>query len=63
MSNIKESICIKKMPNGSLNSEDRLDLCRLLAKAGYTVAVEKRKIPGKRTTEYVVVGYIKEGER
>jgi hypothetical protein len=43
------------MESGKLNEEDRLDLCRVLAKAGYIVAIERRKY--KSQYEYVVVGY------
>ncbi len=44
-------IVIKKQKTGSLNNEDRLDLCRLLAKAGYIVGNVKLK----GTSEYVVI--------
>ena len=59
MPNITESVCIRRIESGKLNEEDRLDLCRILAKAGYIVSVERRRTD-KSTYEYVVVGYTKE---
>lgn len=35
--------------NGSLNEADRLELARLLVKAGYTVRIGKAKAPNKNT--------------
>jgi hypothetical protein len=55
---VKEETYITTQPSGSLNTEDRLALARLLTKAGYIVSLEKRKV-GTRT-EYAVVGYVKE---
>ena len=62
MPNITESVCIRRIESGKLNEEDRLDLCRILAKAGYIVAVERRRTD-KSTYEYMVVGYTKEAQR
>ena len=56
---MKEQVVIVQQKDGSLNAEDRLELSKILIKAGYTVAIEKRKV-GK-ATKYVVVGYIQEG--
>ena len=40
---------IYSLKNGSLNEADRLELSRLLIKAGYTVRIGKEKVPGKYT--------------
>jgi len=40
---------IYSLKNGSLNEADRLELARLLIKAGYTVRIGKEKAPGKTT--------------
>lgn len=54
----KEAIVIERQRNARWNDEDRLELCRLLVKAGYTVAIERRQVgTGK---EAVVVGYVQE---
>lgn len=53
---------IRNIRKGSakLNEEDRLELGRLLLKAGYTVKIDYRTVPGeegksKPKKEYVVV--------
>lgn len=38
---------IYSLKQNSLNEEDRLELARLLAKAGYTVRLGREKPPGK----------------
>jgi hypothetical protein len=38
---------ITDQKDGQLNSDDRLEIARLLIKAGYTVRIGKDKIPGK----------------
>lgn len=40
---------IYALKNGSLNEADRLELSRLLIKAGYTVRIGKEKAAGKNT--------------
>lgn len=45
---------ITDQKNGNLNEADRLELARLLIKAGYTVRVGKDKIPGKNRNYYYV---------
>jgi len=40
--------------DGKLNAEDRLEIAKLLIKAGYTVKVAKEKIPGKNKNYYFV---------
>ena len=40
---------IYSLKNGSLNESDRLELARLLIKAGYTVRIGKEKAPNKNT--------------
>jgi len=40
--------------NGRLNEDERLELARLLLKAGYTVRVGREKLPGKRSNVYFV---------
>ena len=39
--------------NGRLNEDERLELARLLLKAGYTVRVGREKLPGKRSNVYL----------
>ena len=50
---------IKNVRGGSVkwNEEDRLQLATLLVKAGYTVKIEYRPVPGdaRNRKEYVVV--------
>lgn len=45
---------IYEQKDGQLNKEDRLELAKLLVKAGYTVRVGREKPPGKRTYVYFV---------
>ena len=45
---------ITDQKNGQLNSNDRLELARLLIKAGYTVRIGKEKIPGKNRNIYFI---------
>ena len=45
---------ITDQKDGQLNSDDRLELARLLIKAGYTVRIGKEKIPGKNRNIYFV---------
>ena len=40
---------IYSLKNGSLNEADRLELSRLLIKAGYTVRIGQEKAAGKNT--------------
>lgn len=40
---------IYPLKNGSLNEADRLEIARLLIKAGYTVRIGKEKTVGKNT--------------
>ena len=40
---------IYSLKNGSLNEADRLEIARLLIKAGYTVRIGKEKAVGKNT--------------
>lgn len=50
---------IRSIRGGSakLNEEDRLEIARLLIKAGYTVKIDYRPVPSdtKNRKEYVVV--------
>lgn len=50
---MKPAIVIKRQKNGTINNEDRLDLCRLLIKFGYSASITK--VAGK--SEYVVLAY------
>ena len=45
---------IYEQKDGQLNKEDRLELAKLLVKAGYTVRVGREKPPGKRAYVYFV---------
>ena len=45
---------ISEQKNGKLNAEDRLEIAKLLIKAGYTVRVGREKPPGKRSYVYFV---------
>lgn len=45
---------ITDQKDGQLNSNDRLELARLLIKAGYTVRIGKDKIPGKNRNIHFV---------
>jgi hypothetical protein len=45
---------IFEQEDGQLNKEDRLELAKLLVKAGYTVRVGREKPPGKRSYVYFV---------
>ena len=45
---------IYEQKDGQLNKEDRLELAKLLVKAGYTVRVGREKPPGKRSYVYFV---------
>jgi hypothetical protein len=45
---------ITDQKDGQFNSDDRLELARLLIKAGYTVRIGKDKIPGKNRNIYFV---------
>ena len=44
---------IHSMKSGGLNEADRLELARLLIKAGYTVRLGKEKPEGKPKAAYV----------
>lgn len=49
---------IANKKQGGLNTEDRLELARLLIKAGYTVRIVKDKVPGtKANTSAIFVEY------
>ena len=49
---------IANKKQGGLNTEDRLELARLLIKAGYTVRIVKDKMPGAKTnTSAIFVEY------
>lgn len=52
---------IKALRNGSLGEADRLELARLLIKAGYIVRITKEIIPG-RTTKATVIEYAENKE-
>lgn len=43
-----------KIKTGSLNETERLEIARLLIKAGFTVSLGKEKTAGKRTYSYFV---------
>ncbi len=45
---------IYEQKDGQLNKEDRLELAKLLVKAGYTVRVGREKPQGKRAYVYFV---------
>ena len=45
---------ISEQKNGKLNAEDRLEIAKLLIKAGYTVRVGPEKPPSKRSYVYFV---------
>lgn len=45
---------ISEQNHGRLNEDDRLELARLLLKAGYTVRIGREKPPGKKTNAYFV---------
>jgi hypothetical protein len=45
---------ITDQKNGQLNNDDRLEIARLLIKAGYTVKIGKDKIPGKNRNIYFI---------
>ena len=45
---------ITDQKNGQLSNDDRLEIARLLIKAGYTVKIGKDKIPGKNRSIYFV---------
>lgn len=45
---------ITDQKNGQLNNDDRLEIARLLIKAGYTVKIGKDKIPGKHRNIYFI---------
>ena len=47
---IKSRIYSQK--SGALSENDRLELARLLVKAGYTVRIGKEKQPGKSSNTY-----------
>lgn len=40
--------------SSTLNETDRLDLARLLIKAGYAVRIKKEKVDGRSAVNYVV---------
>lgn len=44
---------IYSLKSGALNENERLDIARLLIKAGYTVRVGKEKANGKAANYYV----------
>ena len=45
---------IYSLKHGSLNESDRLELARLLIKAGYTVRIGKEKTPNRNTYRFFV---------
>ena len=53
---------ITDQKNGNLNEADRLELARLLIKAGYTVRVGKDKAPGKNRNIHFVE-YVEDKEK
>lgn len=44
---------IQPQKNGSMTEADRLDMARLLIKAGYTVRIDKEKPSNKPNAAYV----------
>ena len=52
---------IKALRNGSLGEADRLELARLLVKAGYIVRITKEIIPGK-SKKATVIEYAEDKE-
>lgn len=52
--NNPKAIKITDQKNGNLNEADRLDIARLLIKAGYTVRVGKEKPAGKNRNIHFV---------
>lgn len=47
-------IRILPQKGGALNENDRLDLARLLIKAGYRVRIRKEKLNGSNTYTYFI---------
>lgn len=47
----KNRICSQK--NGALNENERLEIARLLLKAGYTVNMGREKPPEKKNGAYI----------
>lgn len=45
---------ITDQKHGKLNEQDRLELARLLVKAGYTVSLGKEKTAGKTTNTFFI---------
>ena len=45
---------IYSVKNNSLNEQDRLDLVKLLAKAGYAVRIGKEHKPNSKSNRYFV---------
>lgn len=50
---------ITEQKNGRWNEEDRLELAKILLKAGYTVRIGKEKPPGK-STNVIYVEYLED---
>ncbi len=48
----KQRVCAQK--SSTLNEGERLDLAKLLIKAGYTVRIKKEKVDGRSAVNYVV---------
>lgn len=48
----KQRICTQK--TSSLNENERLELARLLIKAGYAVKIKREKKDGRNTVNYVI---------
>lgn len=48
----KLRVCAQK--SSTLNEGERLDLAKLLIKAGYTVRIKKEKVDGRSAVNYVV---------
>lgn len=54
---------IYSLKGGSLNEQDRLELARLLVKAGYTVRLGREKPQGKVNAQYAYFVEFTEGEQ
>ena len=54
---------IYSLKSGSLNEQDRLELARLLIKAGYAVRLGREKPQGKPNSQYSYFVEFSEGEQ
>ncbi|WP_206458675.1 resolvase [Anaerovorax sp. IOR16] len=53
---------IYSLKSGSLNEADRLEIARLLIKAGYTVRIGREKPSGRKSSAYVHFVEFEEGD-